>query len=191
MAVAVGQYLAGEEVTGPRQRFQSRIGKLLPEERGPIQGWSDSLRQDPAAAPVELDSSQPIPPEHAVAESSRCLRCSCLAVDSCELRRLAEEYRADGKRFQGRRQPIEKITRSDRLVHEPGKCIVCGRCVRITERHGEELGLTFVGRGFDVRIEVPLGRSLDEGLDQTTGECAAACPTGALAREVDDKEKQS
>jgi ferredoxin len=191
MAISVGQYLAGEEVTGPRQRFQSRIGKLLPEECEPVKSWSDNLRENPAAVPVELDPSNPAPPERAVAESTRCLRCSCLVVDSCELRRLAEEYNADGRRFRSKRRPIERVMRQDRLVHEPGKCIVCGRCVRITEKHGEELGLTFIGRGFDVRIEVPLGKSLSEGLNHTTSECAAACPTGALAREADDEEKQS
>jgi ferredoxin len=191
IAISVGQYLTGEEVTGPLQHFQSWIGKLLPEEHEPVRRWSDSLRQDPSEARVEIDPSNPVPTEQAVAESTRCLRCTCLAVDSCELRRLAEEYNADGKRFRKRRRPIERFTRHDRLVHEPGKCIVCGRCVRITEKHGEELGLTFVGRGFDVRIEVPLGKSLSEGLNHTTGECAAACPTGALAREADGEEKQS
>ncbi len=66
-------------------------------------------------------------------------------------------------------------------MYEPGKCIKCGICVRITEKAGEKLGLTFVGRGFDVRVAVPFDDSLEAGLTKTAKECVAACPTGALA----------
>jgi NADH dehydrogenase/NADH:ubiquinone oxidoreductase subunit G len=43
------------------------------------------------------------------------------------------------------------------------------------------LGLTFVGRGFDVRIGVPFQRSLEEALGKVAAQCVAACPTAALA----------
>jgi len=52
--------------------------------------------------------------------------------------------------------------------------------VRITEAEAEPLGLTFVGRGFHVRLAAPLGASIAEGLQKTAAACAAACPTGAL-----------
>ena len=45
----------------------------------------------------------------------------------------------------------------------------------------EPLGLTFVGRGFDVRLQVPFQRNFDEALQKVAAECIAACPTGALA----------
>ena len=40
-------------------------------------------------------------------------------------------------------------------------------------------GLTFVGRGFDVRIGVPFDRSMDEALGKVAAQCVAACPVGA------------
>jgi NADH dehydrogenase/NADH:ubiquinone oxidoreductase subunit G len=52
--------------------------------------------------------------------------------------------------------------------------------VRIAAAAGEELGLSMIGRGFDVTVAVPFGRPLSEGLREAARRCAAACPTGAL-----------
>jgi len=67
------------------------------------------------------------------------------------------------------------------VIYEPGKCIRCGLCIQVCARAKEELGLTFIGRGFDVVVGVPFDRPLAEGLRKAAAECAAACPTGALA----------
>ena len=67
------------------------------------------------------------------------------------------------------------------VIYEPGKCIKCGLCIRITSNHSEALGLTFIGRGFDVRVGVPFNRSIAQGLRRVAAQCVAACPTGALA----------
>jgi NADH dehydrogenase/NADH:ubiquinone oxidoreductase subunit G len=67
------------------------------------------------------------------------------------------------------------------LVYEPGKCISCGICVRITEQQREEPGLTFIGRGFDVKVAVPFDKSIKEGLTISADDVVRACPTGALA----------
>jgi NADH dehydrogenase/NADH:ubiquinone oxidoreductase subunit G len=67
------------------------------------------------------------------------------------------------------------------VIFEPGKCIDCGLCIQIATVAKEPLGLTFVGRGFDVRVGVPFDRSLEEALGRVAAECIAACPTAALA----------
>ena len=51
----------------------------------------------------------------------------------------------------------------------------------MTERAKEPLGLTFVGRGFDVRLGVPFSKDIAQGLRTTARTCAEVCPTGALA----------
>ncbi|HWQ92011.1 MAG TPA: hypothetical protein VN673_10095, partial [Clostridia bacterium] len=53
-------------------------------------------------------------------------------------------------------------------------------CVKLTELAREPLGLTFIGRGFDVRVAAPLHHSVQEGLQKCAAECVEHCPTGAL-----------
>ena len=98
------------------------------------------------------------------------------------MRQYATEYGA--KQFAYRevnRPPIAASEVTGSVFFEPGKCIRCGLCVEITAVRGEPFGMAFVQRGFDVRVQPPLGRSLEEALTKTARECAEACPTAALA----------
>ena len=58
---------------------------------------------------------------------------------------------------------------------------MCDACVRIAGGAGESLGLSTIGRGFDVSVAVPFGQPLSEGLREVALRCARACPTGALS----------
>jgi NADH dehydrogenase/NADH:ubiquinone oxidoreductase subunit G len=55
--------------------------------------------------------------------------------------------------------------------------------VKLTELAREPLGLTFIGRGFDVRIGAPLNRTIEDGLQKVAAEAVHHCPTGALCFE--------
>ena len=59
--------------------------------------------------------------------------------------------------------------------------------MKLTELASEPLGLTFVGRGFDVRIWAPFNHTLEQGLQKAADECVRHCPTGALAWREGDK----
>jgi outer membrane protein assembly factor BamB/ferredoxin len=110
------------------------------------------------------------------------MHCDCRKPVTCQLRLLSDEYQANRKRFTGpERKNLKKYIRHDLIVYEPEKCIKCGRCVTITSQYKEELGLTFTGRGFDIRIGVPFGGTLQEGIKKSAFFCVENCPTGALA----------
>jgi len=76
----------------------------------------------------------------------RCLRCGCIKRDTCRLRHYGARYGA---------RPTDSAapgaTRPDashaEIVYEPGKCILCGLCLKIAQAAGEAPGLSFVGRG--------------------------------------------
>jgi ferredoxin len=177
-AFAIDQHLRGREVTGPRRPFNSRIGPLLDGEIDEFMKLADGRgRLSPASPLGGFDAAQAIP------EAGRCMHCDCRKADACLLRLRAEELGASQTAYKGeqRRRFVQQVGRSGGVIYEPGKCIDCGICIRVAAEHGEKLGLSFVGRGFDVRVAVPFARDIDEALTRAADACVAACPTGALA----------
>ncbi len=175
----VRQKLTGEPETGEPRQFNSRFGRLQePEATEYLKESILGNRIEPAAGISEGMSR-----EEVMNEAARCLHCECRKADNCLLRIHSHQYGAEQKRFQGPdRKLITKQFQHDIVVYEPQKCIKCSICIRITQKNQEALGLTFIGRGFDVVVGVPFSESIREGLTSTAEEAADACPTGALAR---------
>ena len=176
-ALSIDQFLSGQDVTGPPKPFNTRIGRLEPDEIEQfLAGASPLPRKEPTGEP-----GSGFTPHEAAEQAARCLHCDCRAVQSCKLRKYAEQYCADPQRYAGQRRPFRQDTQHAEVIYEPGKCIDCGLCIEIAQKGGEPLGLTFVGRGFDVRVGVPLDRPLRDALQKVAAQCAEACPTAALA----------
>ena len=175
-AECIDQYLLGEPVTGHEKLFTLGTGRPDDEEIAGLMVYTSS-----AERVVPRNAEAGLTDEEARAEARRCMHCDCRSLSSCKLKHYADQYGANAKRYRGQRRRMERIATHPEVVFEPGKCILCGLCVQIAERAGETLGLTYIGRGFDVRVEVPLSGSLSEALKSTARECIEACPTGALA----------
>ncbi|MBM3998887.1 MAG: 2Fe-2S iron-sulfur cluster binding domain-containing protein [Planctomycetes bacterium] len=173
VAHIVGRFAAGRKLE-PASDFSSRMGKLLPGELPSLmERASPSERRVPSHG-TDYDH------ESAIAQSIRCMECACPSHGKCKLERYSAIYGADPNRFTKERPPYELIGRNSSVVFEPGKCIKCELCIQIARRGGEPIGLSFVGRGFDVVVSVPFGRGLDEALTNVAAECVEACPTAAL-----------
>ncbi len=175
-AASIAQYILGQPVTGPERPFNTRIGRLKEDEIEIfLNNVSDKSRVQPTADDGGFSDDQ------ARDEAARCLHCDCRKPQTCKLRRYAKEYDAKPSRYQGPRRLFSQILEHPNVIYEPGKCIDCGICIQTAAKAGEELGLAFVGRGFDVRVAVPFDRSLAEGLKKAASQCVESCPTGALA----------
>jgi len=182
-AVSISQYLSlftqgggpGRTVTGVTKAFNIHIGKL---KDGEIEKFVACAIKGPRVRPSREEDG--FTDEQAREEAVRCLHCDCHKAEDCKLRQYAQEYGARPGRYKGERRPcVQQVQHSD-VIYEPGKCINCGLCVQIAAKAGEKLGLTFIGRGFDVRVAVPFERSMAEGLKRCASQCVASCPTGAL-----------
>jgi ferredoxin len=174
---SVDQLLRGEKVRGEKFMFNSRFGKLHPAEHG------EYLKESAEGDRIEPESlSDGLTARQVMEEAGRCMHCDCRKIHDCKLRIYSDALGADQKKFRSpERVHCVKLDQHERVIYEPSKCIKCGVCVRITEKYREELGLTFIGRGFDVVVGVPFDESLADGLKVAAVEVAQACPTGALA----------
>jgi NADPH-dependent glutamate synthase beta subunit-like oxidoreductase/ferredoxin len=177
VAASVHHSLAGGKPHVSRKPFSSVMGRL---EEGEInvflKGPSPAQRVAPACG-----LSGGFTDGEAPAEAARCLHCDCRAAGNCQLQHYAQVYGADAGRFREQRRRFEQHRQAGDVIFEPGKCIVCGICVHISQQASEPLGLTFIGRGFDVRVGAPLNHTVSEGLQKVAAECVEQCPTGALS----------
>lgn len=175
-AACIHRFLAGQNVHRPGKEFSSVMGRLSGEElKLFLNGPSPHPRVQPSCG-LECGFTK----VEAGAEAKRCLHCDCRAAGQCKLQHYAALYEANPAHFRTERRRFEQHARPGGIIFEPGKCILCGICVQLAEQAREPLGLSFVGRGFDVRVSAPLNRPFAEGLQKVAAECVEHCPTGAI-----------
>ncbi len=179
IAVNIDRYLNGLSFETD-SRFESRIGKLATTDLEALLSQADDHEQ------LKIEKSRGFESSEALHEANRCMHCDCRKPDTCKLRIYSQEYKADQKHYKGEsRNDLKFFDQHADVVYEPGKCIKCGICVQITEKFSEKLGLTFIGRGFNVQIQVPFGTELNQALEQSAKECVESCPTAALSFKKD------
>jgi len=176
VAIAVDQYLQGHPVRGEHQLFNSRIGKMLEQEYEAFM-----LEADPGPR-NQTKEFEGFSREQVQNEAARCMHCDCRKKFDCKLRDYSDEYEASQRRFFPKERPaVRKVFEYDPIVYEPEKCIKCSICVRISAKHKEELGLSYIGKGFDVEISAPFNQQQQSIFEKTAVLCAEKCPTSALA----------
>jgi ferredoxin len=174
-AECLHRFLNGQPPRRPEKVFSSVMGRLDPGE----------LKQflaacNPASSVTPCDRCAGFTRPEAALESTRCLHCDCRSSGNCVLQHYAQAYGVDANRFRTERKKFEQFVQPAGIIFEPGKCILCGICVKLTELAREPLGLTFIGRGFDVQVATPFNHRIEEGLQKVAEECVRQCPTGAL-----------
>jgi ferredoxin len=175
-AECIHRHLRGQPPRRPEKAFSSIMGRLEP---GELRDFLRTASQEHSVGPCSRCSG--LNRAEAASEAARCLHCDCRSSGNCVLQHYAQVYGADASRFRAERRTYEQQLQPGGVIFEPGKCIVCGICVKLAEMAAEPLGLSFVGRGFEVRVAAPFDRAIAEGLGAVAEECVRHCPTGALA----------
>ena len=139
----------------------------------------------------------PYTQQEAMAESARCLQCTCEAIGYCDLRRQGIEYGTTLKTLEPARTGVSFRSVSENrftgvnhdylrddshafILREPSRCIDCGRCANVCKEVVGAACYDFMRTGFDTLVTTPLDMSLNTTPCVSCGRCAETCPTGAL-----------
>jgi NADPH-dependent glutamate synthase beta subunit-like oxidoreductase/formate hydrogenlyase subunit 6/NADH:ubiquinone oxidoreductase subunit I/ferredoxin len=203
-AYAVDAFLQGQDLGSIRTRQtlaepQPEFLSIVPftaEAKQPRYRLSALEPEVRNASYVEYEI--PYSREAAVAESTRCLQCTCEAIGFCDLRRLGIEYGTTLKtlepnahqgagyrsvtenRFTGVNHDYVRDDSHAFILREPARCIDCGRCANVCAEVVGAACYDFMRIGFDTLVTTPLDMSLNDTPCVSCGRCAETCPTGAL-----------
>lgn len=104
-----------------------------------------------------------------------CPVCDC--GGECPLQNMSFAYGGADSRFESHRNDEPEDMKSEVLVFNSNRCILCGKCVRVCDEIQDVHAIGFINRGFDTVIGPPLGKKLD---CEFCGDCLEVCPTGAI-----------
>ncbi len=105
----------------------------------------------------------------------------CGASGRCELQAVAYGAGVDSVRFSYRHPRHALDASHPRFVHDPGRCVLCTRCVRVCAEVERAHTWDVAGRGEGSHVVTDLARPWGKATSCTgCGKCVRACPTGAL-----------
>ncbi|EKD51413.1 MAG: hypothetical protein ACD_62C00260G0005 [uncultured bacterium] len=187
VANVIDHYLKSGELIDIPWEFLSQKNKLdtltpAQFEQFPKVARAHLRQNDPATRVKTYDEvDHALTENETKCESARCLSCGCSAVFTCDLKKVATDYRVDQKKYAGKVNKFRVDATHPHIVLDPNKCIVCGKCVRLCD---EVLGigaLGYVRRGFEMVVKPALEKPLAETNCTSCGNCVEICPTGALS----------
>ena len=113
--------------------------------------------------------------------AEHCRDCTtCGFSGNCKLQELANQFGIHDIRFPRNRENMSRDESSVCILREPGKCILCGDCVRECNEVQNVGAIDFALRGSNTIISTAFGVPLSESPCVGCGQCAVACPTGAI-----------
>ncbi len=109
---------------------------------------------------------------------------SCIVCDKgnrCQLRQLAAEAGIGLVDYDRMDSFVHTQEANPFIKRDLGKCVLCGKCIRVDQELVVVGALDYFHRGFQARPGTFLDRPLERSECTFCGSCVAVCPTGALS----------
>ena len=181
-ADAIDRFLRGHSIEAPTVYSHVKYGVTREDIGNPA--TSPRIRTA-ARDPVERindfrEYESGMDDEQAMAAAQRCLECGCMAFNDCALRDYATDASAKQETYEGDVPRKRRDERHPFIVRKVGKCIACGRCLRVCADVCGIAAIDFAGRGIDTEVQAPFNRAWQDSDCVSCGACVDVCPTGAL-----------
>ncbi|HWR69443.1 MAG TPA: 2Fe-2S iron-sulfur cluster-binding protein, partial [Dehalococcoidia bacterium] len=104
----------------------------------------------------------------------------CEKSGDCELQAMGYRYQMDNVRYPYTTPATAVDSLSEYIAIDHGRCILCGRCVRVCGEIEANHTLDFAKRGWKTVVAADLAQSLGGSSCTQCGACLQVCPTGAI-----------
>ncbi|MCD7947232.1 MAG: formate dehydrogenase subunit alpha [Oscillospiraceae bacterium] len=107
---------------------------------------------------------------------------NCAKNGICKLQQYCFEYGVEESQFDGCTRPNFPAPDESNpfLIRDLSKCVFCRRCVRTCDKLQGRQALSIQDRGFHSMATTSFNTPWNDTNCESCGNCAAACPTGAL-----------
>ncbi len=105
---------------------------------------------------------------------------TCDRSNNCKLQELSSKIGISQSRFKKTNVNFPVDDRSESIVHNPNRCVLCGDCVRMCKEVQSVGAIDFIHRGAQTRVAPAFGMSLADVECVNCGQCVSVCPVGSL-----------
>jgi NADH-quinone oxidoreductase subunit G len=105
---------------------------------------------------------------------------TCEKNQNCELLDLSSELGIKEVRFDGGNKCHHLDTTSPSIIRDTGKCILCGRCIRVCSEIQTVSAIDYMNRGPQLKVTTFLDKGLGNVECINCGQCIHVCPVAAI-----------